>query len=668
MGIFCYIFWAVIWLADMTALVLLAPLGDHVMWFSVLFCLGHILMIVLVIKFPPDISEKKAFILIFILGAAARIAYAPYPAGNDVFRYIWEGYIQNHGFNPYVFAPLNPALKQLAHGELFPFWRQINHPEFTAAYPPASLLLFRLLDWLKPSPFFFKFFMAIFDLGVMVLLMQMIRRQGLAPSRLLFYAANPLVLVYIAGEGHLDVVQVFFLLLSLYLILYRERQFWGFLMLGIAALSKYFALAAWPFLVKAENRWKSLAAFIPLLLYVPFIENGVGPYQLLDSLGRFAQNFHYNDSLAVLSRLLFGDRHLLAGTCILIVCLALVYLLVHDRLRSVYLALGCLLLFLPTLHPWYLVLIAPFLVFFPSLAWLYLSAAVVFTFPVIAVESQTGIFQEIFWLKLFEYIPFYGFLIWGLFRDGYLMRDRSYPKPNHISVIIPALNEESNIGRCLDSLKPGTLLREIIVADGGSKDKTRSIAAKRNVRVIESMQGRGLQIKAGIEAACGDVILILHADCRVAEGVFERIIELLRTRRSVVGGAFGMQFDTDSLKNRSIAFLNNLRALLTGISFGDQAQFFRAEALNEMGALPPMMLMEDVDLALRLKEIGRLVFFRKGITVSDRRWNGIRIAGKLGTVFYLFTRYLIERRWGKIDRAMRNYYDIYYAGTDRLRV
>ena len=110
-----------IWLADMTGLAVLAPLGDHVMWFSVLFCLGHILMIVLVIKFPPDISEKKAFILIFILGAAARIAYAPYPAGNDVFRYIWEGYIQNHGFNPYGFAPLNPALKELAQGELFPF-------------------------------------------------------------------------------------------------------------------------------------------------------------------------------------------------------------------------------------------------------------------------------------------------------------------------------------------------------------------------------------------------------------------------------------------------------------------------------------------------------------------------------------------------------------------
>ena len=73
-----------------------------------------------------------------------------------------------------------------------------------------------------------------------------------------------------------------------------------------------------------------------------------------------------------------------------------------------------------------------------------------------------------------------------------------------------------------------------------------------------------------------------------------------------------------------------------------------------------MMLMEDVDLSLRLKEVGRMIFLPDGIVVSDRRWNGSRIAGKLRTVFYLFTRYLIERRWGKVDRSMRNYYEIYY--------
>ncbi|UCD79834.1 MAG: TIGR04283 family arsenosugar biosynthesis glycosyltransferase, partial [Desulfobacterales bacterium] len=507
------------------------------------------------------------------------------------------------------------------------------------------------------TPLFFKFVMTAFDIGVMVLLMLMIRRQGVSPSRLLFYAANPLVIVYISGEGHLDVVQVFFLFLALYLILYQKSPFSGFLLLGVAVLTKYFAFVAWPFLVNAENRWKSLAVFIPLVLYMPFLDAGLGIFQ---SLGTFAGNFHYNDSIAVLLRSFFGDRHLFAGAFFLFVCLAWVYLFVHEKLRSVYLAVGCLMIFLPTLHPWYLVLIAPFLVFFPSLAWLYLLAAVVFTFPVIAIESRTGIFQEIFWLKFFEYVPFCGLLIWGIFRCGYIIRDRMYPKPKNISVIVPVLNEEYTIGRCLESLKNRTVLKEIIVADGGSTDNTRSIAAKLNVRVVKSPQGRGPQIREGIKAASGDVILILHADCVAGKGVFKRIIELLKANPHVVGGAFGMQFESHHPKMRLIAFLNNIRAYLTGISFGDQAQFFRAEALDGMGGFPSMMLMEDVELSLRLKEFGRLVFLRDGIVVSGRRWNAPRFAGNFLTVFYLFTRYLIERRWAKVDRSMKKYYEIYY--------
>jgi len=653
-----FIILCVTWLSDMAAMVAIAPLGEHVVWFSGLFCLGHILMILLVWKFPSDLGPKTSVAIIIIIGVFGRLLFLAYPAGNDVYRYVWEGYIQNLGFNPFLFAPSHPALADLARGEIYPVWQQINHPDFSAAYPPLTLLLFRLLAGVNPEPFFFKIVMIVFDIGVMIVLMLLIRYRSVNPSRLIFYAFNPLVLLYIAGEGHMDVIQLFFLCLSLYLIFCKNHHFSGFLMLGLAVVSKYFVLLAWPFLVSAENRLKSFAILIPLVLYIPFMDAGSGIFQ---SLGGFARNYHYNDSITMLIRFLFGDLHLLATAIFLMAGLAWIYLLVHDKLRSVYLALGCLLLFLPTLHPWYLVLIAPLLVFFPSRAWLYLQAAVVFTFPVIAVEAKSGIFQEIFWLKWFEYTPFYALLIWGLFRGGYLCRNRSYPKPGSISVIVPALNEEFSIGRCIESLKNRTAVTEIIVADGGSTDKTRSIAIKHQARVVQSRQGRGPQIKAGTDLATGDVILILHADCVAAKGAFERLIKSLEADAQVIGGAFGMQFKPQNPKTRFIALLNNLRTNLTGISFGDQAQFFRREALGHMDGFPPMMLMEDVELSLRLKEIGRLVFLRDGIVVSDRRWNGSRFAGNLLTVIYLFTRYLIERRWGTADRSMRKYYEIYYS-------
>ena len=142
-------------------------------------------------------------------------------------------------------------------------------PEFSAAYPPVALLLFRFFAWLNPDPFFFKSAMIGFDIGVMILLMLMIKHRGVLPSRLLLYAANPLILLYISGEGHLDIIQVFFLCLALYLILCKKSPATGFLMLGLAILSKYLALVALPFLVNGENRTKSLAVLIPLILYIP---------------------------------------------------------------------------------------------------------------------------------------------------------------------------------------------------------------------------------------------------------------------------------------------------------------------------------------------------------------------------------------------------------------
>jgi rSAM/selenodomain-associated transferase 2 len=645
------------WFADMAAMVAIGPLAAHVVWFSGLFCLGHLLMIFLVLQFPTDLKPQTSITIIITLGVLARLLFLAYPAGNDVYRYIWEGYIQNLGFNPFVFAPAHPALADIARGEIYPIWQQINHPDFSAAYPPLTILLFRLLAGLNPAPLFFKVVMIAFDIGVMVVLMLMIRHRSVHPSRLILYAFNPLVLLYIAGEGHLDVIQLFFLCLALYLILCRNQHFSGFLMLGLAVVSKYFALLAWPFLVNAENRLKSVAVLIPLVLYIPFMDAGSALFQ---SLGAFAGNHHYNDSLAMVIRFFFGDRHLWATAIFLTAGLAWIYLLVHNKLHSVYLALGCLLLLLPTLHPWYLVLISPFLVFFPSRAWLYLQAAVVFTFPVIAVEAKSGIFQEIFWLKWFEYTPFYVLLLWGLWRDGYICRDRSYPKPSSISAIVPVLNEEFSIDRCLESLKNCAAVTEIIVADGGSTDKTKARALNHDVRVVQSPPGRGLQIKTGIGLATGDVILILHADCVATKGAFEGIIKALAADAHVVGGAFGMQFEPQNPKTRFIAFLNNMRAKLSGIAFGDQGQFFRRAALDSMGGFPPVMLMEDVELSLRLKDVGRLVFLRDGIVVSDRRWHGSRFAGNLLTVFFLFTRYLVERRWGMVDQSMKKYYRMYY--------
>jgi rSAM/selenodomain-associated transferase 2 len=642
----------------MAALEAIGPLGRHLPASMLLYAMGFILLIALVRCFPENIEPARAWILVFVFGVCGRLLFLPYPPGNDIFRYIWEGAVQNHGLNPYAFPPDSPSAVHLAVGELGSVWERINHRWLAAAYPPAAMLLFRLLAAISPSVLFFKAVFILFDLGVMALLVQVLRQRGLPAARLLLYAANPLVIVFTAGEGHLDVVQVFFLGLGC-VLLQHHKIVGGALALGIAVMSKYLSAVAAPFLMGRGNGVKHLAVFVPLLLFVPYLDAGWG---IFGSLAEFGAAMHYNDSIAALFRECLGPAALPALGGLLFLCLAWVFLSVDDALHSAYLAVGCVLLFLPTLHPWYLVLIAPFLCVFPSRAWLYLQAAALFTFPVMAGEMRAGLFQEIPWLKLPEYLPFYGLLVWGIVSKGYLVRERRFAPPASLSVVIPVFNEAAYIERCLSAIAVGAPVCEVIVADGGSTDESVGIALSKGVSVIHSEKGRGIQIAAAAQAAKGDVLLILHADSMLRADAAERIIRALSAEPDAAGGCFGMAFEGGGIATRWIAWLNNLRAMVTGIAFGDQAQFVRAEVLRRIGGVPALMLMEDVELSLRLQRIGRAIYLKRGVTVSGRRWQCGSFMRNFLMVVGLFFRYLLKRRLG-LNPDERGYYRKYYGSS-----
>ena len=654
---FSFILLSFLWLADIAAMVALGHLSHHLTLFSLLYCLAFFLLPALVSRFPERLDAYRAFLLIIILGFTGRALFLFYPPGNDIYRYIWEGYIQHLGFNPYLHAPDDPVLAPIANGDLNPIWESINHKSFSTVYPPLTLLIFRLLARLGPDPMLFKIFMVLMDVGLMIILALIMRIRKLPARQLLLYACNPLVIVFLAGEGHLDGIQAFFLFTAIFFFC-KRRDLAGFLSLGLSIITKYFAAIAIPFWLTAKNRLKWLIVFLPLLLYIPFSDAGSN---VVKSLLLFGTKLHYNDSLFALLRWIFGNSAPLAALILVLIGSTWIFLMVHDSLRSVYLACACLLVFLPTLHPWYLILIAPFLVFFPSRAWLWLQLAMVFTFPVLAVDYQTGVFQENHWLKIFTYAPFYILLIWGFTRNGQLFNQKRYSRPVTISVVIPTLNESKNLARILTSLKNRKGIKEVIVSDGGSTDDTCEIAGKYNARVVQGRKGRGLQIKTGVEAATGDVLVILHADSNTPRGLFVKILGALQANPHVAGGACRMRFKNMDIKTRIVAALNNIRAILTGISFGDQAQFLRIDALDQLGGFPELMLMEDVELSLRLKQTGRLLFLKDRVTASGRRWKTESFSHNFLKVIRLFILYLIERRLAKIKDYGQKYYIDYYS-------
>jgi rSAM/selenodomain-associated transferase 2 len=187
-----------------------------------------------------------------------------------------------------------------------------------------------------------------------------------------------------------------------------------------------------------------------------------------------------------------------------------------------------------------------------------------------------------------------------------------------ISVIVPVLNEEKDLNRCLSALVLSAN-EELIVVDGGSADTTVSISREYTDKVISSKRGRGTQMNAGAETSVGDILLFLHADCVLPEGAFGVVREIL-SDQGVAAGGFRLSIEHPGLMFRIIERGANLRSALTRLVYGDQGLFMRKETFIKLDGFKEIPLMEDVEISQRLKRMGKIVFVNPPIRTLPRRW------------------------------------------------
>jgi len=192
-----------------------------------------------------------------------------------------------------------------------------------------------------------------------------------------------------------------------------------------------------------------------------------------------------------------------------------------------------------------------------------------------------------------------------------------------ISIIIPILNEEKAIGTLLEHLKTQEGEFEVIVVDGGSEDRSVEIA-RQFAPVICAPPGRASQMNAGAQMARGDILLFLHADTYLPPQALQTIAHVLSDPH-VVGGRFKVRLDNPRLIYRIIAGGINSRDRLTKGFTGDQAIFIRKSTFEELGGYQNFPLMEDLDLARRMRRWGKVVQLPLAVTSSARRWeqNGV---------------------------------------------
>lgn len=317
---------------------------------------------------------------------------------DDVYRFIWDGHLIVNGYNPFNYLPAT----LIVEGPVVPgldqsLFESLNSPEYFTIYPPIAQATFAVATSLFPKSIYgaavvMKLFLFAFELGSLMLILKLLRHWKMPLKNSLLYALNPLIIIEICGNLHYEGAMVFFLLLSIWLVV-KGKAWFSAAMLAFSVVSKLLPLMFFPFWVKRLGKqgggdekgslilqaWQSirqidfrqnifyfgLCFLILLALFFPLL-NGVFVQHFGDSIGLYFKKFEFNASVYYLLRWVgyqtkgynliatIGPR-LALGTFTGIVLLFLWERKVDWKtlpLKMLW-AICLYLLFTTTVHPWY---------------------------------------------------------------------------------------------------------------------------------------------------------------------------------------------------------------------------------------------------------------------------------------------------------------------------
>jgi hypothetical protein len=320
----------------------------------------------------PVRERWRVGVSIVVVAAAARVVVASvsWPQlSDDVWRYIHDGRQLVGGVNPYAYSPAEVGAGSGAD----PIVDQINHPDMVTIYQPVSQWVFAALWWARPAgvdPWgvgTFRLGFAAIDLGIVLMLLWVLWREGRSPWWAALYAWHPLVIGEVAGSGHQDVIGIA-LLMGAVVLVGGGRPGWrrvlggGVLWAGSVAVKPVGLLLALPVIWGRGWRWREAvvgaiaAGGMLMALYLPFVLMDGGLGRLFETTCVFVERWGFNSPIHKPVELLVGSRawaNVVAGGVLMAVwvgCLVRRY----DPWRAGRMLLLAALLVSSTVHPWYL--------------------------------------------------------------------------------------------------------------------------------------------------------------------------------------------------------------------------------------------------------------------------------------------------------------------------
>lgn len=350
---------------------------------------------------------------------------------DDIYRYLWDGRVQNAGVNPYAYAPDDPSVSHLRHET----WEQINHRQVPTVYPPLAQWMFAMVVGIGGGVLGLKVALLLCEAVVVYAVLGLLGFRRRDPGWILLYAWHPLPVLEIAGSGHVDALGVAALMASLLWVV-RFRRGWAAVALGAAILSKLIpamcAAAYWRHWQESGPwSWFDPRPRAPLMLTIGVVAAGYALFMtdgtdLFRGLQTYALKWRFNDGVFALAYEVLRDHSLKWDDGALLVarqvCAFLWFGILiwalrwRDPVRISFCLLGAYIVISPTVHPWYLIWVLPFLPLFPRPAWVVWSWTILLSYEVLTGYRLTGAWEPASWALWAQYGPFFLLLALELLR------------------------------------------------------------------------------------------------------------------------------------------------------------------------------------------------------------------------------------------------------------
>ena len=211
-----------------------------------------------------------------------------------------------------------------------------------------------------------------------------------------------------------------------------------------------------------------------------------------------------------------------------------------------------------------------------------------------------------------------------------------------VCIILPTLNEEPSIGNVIEEIPRQTLNEmeyqtDIVVADGGSTDRTVQIALEKEVRVLHVPKGKGLGVRTALKEINADFVFMLDGDFTYPAVYIPEMLEMLQKYPVVIGSRLKGKREEGALR-RTNFIGNHLLTWLANILYGTRISDlctgywgFRQEVIKSLRLtttgfqFEAELLTQVTKNGYKIAELPILYRSRQGTAKLGRLKDGFRI-------------------------------------------